>query len=181
MKRVVPVFCALGPTLRPVLLSTAVATVAACRSSHNPRLERQRSEMRAVLEAQAAAWNRGDIDGYMQGYARRPDLLFASGGSITRGWQPARNGYVERYGPGRMGHLEFTFEEVTPLSTDAGIVVGRYHLRDSPRAGDGVFTLILRRDSSGWAITHDHTSATPDAPGSQAATAPTDKSGAGEL
>ena len=29
--------------------------------------------IRAVLDAQAAAWNRGDIDGFMAGYAPSPD------------------------------------------------------------------------------------------------------------
>jgi hypothetical protein len=39
--------------------------------------------VRAVLEAQAAAWNRSDIDGYMDGYARDETT-----GARPAGWRP---------------------------------------------------------------------------------------------
>ncbi len=37
---------------------------------------RDEAEIRAVLSAQVAAWNRGDIDGFMNGYARSPATEF---------------------------------------------------------------------------------------------------------
>lgn len=129
----------------------------------SPDPESIRSDIRAVLEAQATAWNAADIDGYMAGYANSPDLVFASGGKVTKGWQPARDGYVARYGRENMGQLTFHLDEITPLGSDAGIVVGRYELRDTPKAGTGVFTLVVRRGADGWKVTHDHTSATPKA------------------
>lgn len=43
--------------------------------------------IRAVLDAQAAAWNRGDLEGYMDGYQRSPDIVFISGDRVTRGWK----------------------------------------------------------------------------------------------
>lgn len=36
----------------------------------------ERAAVRAVLDAQAAAWNRGDLDGFMAGYWKSPALTF---------------------------------------------------------------------------------------------------------
>ena len=40
-----------------------------------------RAAVTAVIEQQRAAWNRGDLAGYMDGYARTPELVFTSGGA----------------------------------------------------------------------------------------------------
>ena len=54
----------------------------ACASSP-PRVARfepaDRAAIAAVLDRQAAAWNRGDLAAYMDGYARTPALVFTSG------------------------------------------------------------------------------------------------------
>ena len=41
------------------------------------------SAVREVLAVQREAWNRGDIDGFMQGYLRSDDIRFASGVWLT--------------------------------------------------------------------------------------------------
>jgi uncharacterized protein (TIGR02246 family) len=117
--------------------------------------------VRAVLAAQRDAWNRGDLDGYMAGYARDPQLVFTSGGKIRRGWQQALDAYRARYGDARatMGTLAFEILEVRAVGADAAIVLGRWSLVDTPSAGAGVFSLVLARTRDGWRVIHDHTSA----------------------
>src|SRR5262249_31585882 len=56
-----------------------------------------RVAIQAVLDSQIAAWNHGDLPGYMDGYARIPGLIFTSGGDIRRGWQEALDHYQARY------------------------------------------------------------------------------------
>src|SRR5262245_32515366 len=46
-----------------------------------------RAAVKAVLNAQEDAWNRGDVDAFMQHYWKSDDLTFSSGGQTTRGWQ----------------------------------------------------------------------------------------------
>ena len=115
--------------------------------------------IRAVLEAQTAAWNRGDIEGFMDGYARSPDIVFVSGDSLTHGWQTVLDRYKKGYDTrAKMGTLQFSDLEVNVISKDAAVVTGRWQLT---RAGDtpkGRFTLIFRRLKEGWRIVHDHTS-----------------------
>src|SRR5262249_24076035 len=63
--------------------------------------------VRGVLAAQQAAWNRGDLDGFMAGYAHDDGLVFTSGGKIRRGWQDTYDKYRAKYGADRstMGQL----------------------------------------------------------------------------
>ena len=39
------------------------------------------------MDMQQAAWNRGDIDAFMEGYDRADSTTFVSGDEITHGWQ----------------------------------------------------------------------------------------------
>jgi ketosteroid isomerase-like protein len=117
------------------------------------------AEIRAVMAAQAASWNHGDIDGFMDGYARARTTEFVAGDRLTRGWQTVRDRYKKKYDSReKMGQLAFSDIRVTPLGPDAALVLGRWQLRcksDKPR---GIFTLLFRRTSAGWRIVHDHTS-----------------------
>jgi beta-aspartyl-peptidase (threonine type) len=121
------------------------------------------SQIRQLLMQQAAAWNRGDIAGFMEGYRKSPETTFAGSGGIQRGWQALLERYRREYpSRERMGTLTFSDLEIRTLSKDAAFVVGRWHLErpsDSRGPAGGVFTLVLRRFPQGWRIVHDHTSA----------------------
>lgn len=115
-------------------------------------------EVTRVLRNQEAAWNSGDIEGFMRGYWNSPNLTFSSGGRVTRGWQETLDGFKTRY-PDRtaMGRLTFDNLEVTALGSDAALVLGAWRLeRDKPVGG--VFSLVFRKIEGSWVIIHDHTS-----------------------
>jgi beta-aspartyl-peptidase (threonine type) len=120
-----------------------------------------RTAIEKLLADQQAAWNRGDLEGYMAGYWRSPELTFFSGATVTRGWQATLERYRRRYqGEGReMGELRFAEVEVEPLSPDAALTRGRWELAyKSGKGARGVFTLLVRRFPEGWRIVHDHSS-----------------------
>lgn len=117
------------------------------------------AEIRAVMTAQVAAWNRGDINGFMDGYARSSTTEFVSGDKITHGWQTVRDNYLKKYSSReKMGTLTFSEIKVTPLSSEAAIVLGRWQLARKKDNPHGVFTLLFRRTPAGWRIVLDHTS-----------------------
>ncbi len=125
-------------------------------SRSNAKLE---AAVRAVLEAQREAWNRGDIEGYMDGYARSADTVFVSGDNVMRGWQSVLDRYKKSYNSReKMGTLTFSDLEITLVGKDAAVVLGRWHLQRSNDEPHGRFTLILRKTKKGWRIVHDHTS-----------------------
>lgn len=121
--------------------------------------------VRAVLSTQQAAWNRGDLPGYMAGYLRSPALVFTSGGKIRHGWDETLAKYQARYGsdPSTMGTLGFEILSVQALGADGAVVLGRWRLTDTPALGAGVFSVVLARTADGWKIVHDHTSSDPPA------------------
>jgi len=117
------------------------------------------SAIRAVLDAQAAAWNRGDVEGYMDGYDRSPKTEFVGGDSITRGWQEVLDRYKKKYDTReKMGTLTFSDLEITLLGKDAALVLGRWRLKRATDEPHGTFTLLFRKTKSGWRIVHDHSS-----------------------
>ena len=117
--------------------------------------------IRRLLATQVEAWNRGDLEGFMGGYWRSPDLTFFSGGNISQGWQAALERYQRTYqGTGKeMGHLEFQDLKIDVLDAHAAVVTGKWHLTMSTgKTPHGLFTLILKHLQNGWHIVHDHTS-----------------------
>lgn len=118
------------------------------------------TEIRAVLHAQQDAWNRGDIDGFMSGYARSGSTTFISEDAVRKGWETVRARYLKKYSDrAKMGRLTFSDLEITPISADAAVVLGRWKLRRAQDRPRGRFTLIFRKTADGWRIVHDHTSA----------------------
>jgi ketosteroid isomerase-like protein len=118
------------------------------------------SEIQNVIHAQQDAWNRGDIDGFMDGYWRSENTVFVSGDNITRGWQKVLDRYKAKYSDrAKMGTLTFSDLEITPLSNESAIALGSWKLKRANDAPHGRFTLIFRKFPEGWKIIHDHTSA----------------------
>ncbi len=115
-------------------------------------------EIEQVLTQQAASWNRGDIDAFVEPYWHSPNLTFSSGGVVTRGWEKTKQRYHERY-PSRekMGQLSFSHLEITDLGSNSAMVLGQWHLDRTEPIG-GSFTLVLKKMDDRWLIVHDHTS-----------------------
>jgi acetyl esterase/lipase len=157
-------------TVEIVLFAVVCGNAAICAAPPRTSLEKQ---IAAVLAKQAAAWNRGDIDGFMQAYWKSDRLTFSSGGKTTRGWQTTKADYKRRY-PTRdaMGTLSFDKLEVSPVgdaaldgaaasqpSRDAAaLVLGRWKLRRNRDPVGGNFSLLFRKIGGRWVIVHDHTS-----------------------
>ncbi len=117
------------------------------------------ADIRAVMDDQSAAWNRGDIDGFMVGYWRSEKLVFISGDNVTRGWQPTLDRYKKSYDSGaKMGVLKFSDLEFTMISKDAAVVLGSWALKRDGDNPHGKFTLTFRKFKEGWRIIMDHTS-----------------------
>jgi ketosteroid isomerase-like protein len=117
-----------------------------------------RAEITKVMTDQAAAWNKGDIDGFMEGYWRSEKLVFVSA-EVTRGWQPTLDRYKKSYSSrALMGTLSFSDLEIDVFSRDSAAVLGSWSLARNKDNPHGKFTLIFKRFKDGWKIVHDHTS-----------------------
>ncbi len=146
----------LAVVLALVFGQAGCATMPEATNSENDENARA---IRAVIDEQSAAWNRGDIDGFMKGYAQADDIVFVSGDTLTRGWQTVLDRYKKTYDSReKMGKLDFTELEIKPVSPFYAVVTGRWHLTRAADSPHGRFTLVFRRTAEGWRIVHDHTS-----------------------
>jgi ketosteroid isomerase-like protein len=116
------------------------------------------SAVRAVLEMQQEAWNRGDIDAFMDGYYRGDTTTFVSGDELTRGWQTVLDRYKQRYKSREdMGQLSFSELEVKPVASNLVVADGQWQLTRRNDSPHGRFTLLFVASQDHWRIIHDTT------------------------
>ena len=112
-----------------------------------------------TLTTQTAAWNRGDIPGFMEGYWKSDSLVFIGRKGPTYGWQPTLANYQKNYPtPAAMGQLDFSGLRVSLLAPGAAQVVGHWHLARPAAVGDaqGYFLLVVRQIGGKWLVVADH-------------------------
>ena len=109
-----------------MLLLLAAGTAFSQSDSKKTKLS---AEIRSVLDTQVAAWNKGDIEGFMQGYWKSKEMVFISGNNVSRGWQAAFDRYKKGYdNREKMGTLSFTELDIEILSKKSAVVIGRFTL-----------------------------------------------------
>ena len=115
--------------------------------------------IRKLMDDQDAAWNRGDIDGFMKGYWKSDSLMFIGKSGVTYGWINTLNNYKKNYpDTASMGKLTFNLISVKHLSTQYFHVVGKWHLQRSIGDIGGHFTLLFKKIKNRWFIIADHSS-----------------------
>ena len=110
----------------------------------------------SVLKTQETAWNKYDLEGYMQGYWKNDSLKFYGSGGLTNGWQKTLENYKRGY-PSKdyTGTLNFTVDAITKIEENSYHVMGQYHmLRDAGNA-NGVFLIIFKKIDGEWRIVAD--------------------------
>jgi ketosteroid isomerase-like protein len=132
---------------------------------------RDEAAIRAVMAAQAAAWNHADIPAFMQSYEDSPDTTFI-GAKLRKGYGLILERYKQSYTTAeQMGTLTFSDLDVRLLPSACGasgsavefaVVTGTFHLertaKGEAKKDDGIFSLVWRKGPQGWKILLDHTS-----------------------
>src|ERR1041385_3524060 len=102
--------------------------------------------IRKILDEQTAAWNRGDIDGFMSGYWKSDKLEFVGGATVTRGWQATLDRYKTKYDTrDKMGKVSVSDVEFTQVSKDAAFIVMTWSLARAKDNPHGKSTLLFRK------------------------------------
>lgn len=140
------------------VLLTGLATQA--QSTQLKPASQQELDVIKVLLKQETAWNRGDIDGFAEGFKNSPDTLFINN-QIQRGYSSMVASYHRDY-PTRdaMGQLTFSELEVHPIDEKVATCIGRYRLERGKKNGgnaEGIFSMIFEKTEQGWKIVVDHT------------------------
>ena len=143
-----------------LILSALTCTIAYGQESGSAsKTEDVRAVVSAMLETQTAAWNKADLEGFMQHYWNSPNLTFSAGGKTTRGWQATLDRYKKSYDtPEKMGQLTFSELEFINVDSNALLVLGQWRLKRESDEPHGNFSLVLKRIENQWKIIHDHSS-----------------------
>ncbi|NLR64994.1 DUF4440 domain-containing protein [Chitinophaga varians] len=145
--------------MRFILFLIIIASFSALPAQHADAQQDDRRQIEGLMAAQTSAWNRGDIDAFMQTYWHSDSLLFIGKNGVTYGWQATLDRYKKSYpDTAAMGKLDFKLLEFKPLARDVYFVVGKWHLQRSIGDLQGHFTLTLRRINGAWKIIADHSS-----------------------
>ncbi len=116
-------------------------------------------QIKQVLETQREAWNRGELEAYMEGYWHSDSLLFVGKNGPKYGWKQTLENYRKSY-PDRaaMGYLIFDIKKVELLNSKTAFVLGAWRLKRDNDEPNGYFTLILKKIKGRWLVVSDHSS-----------------------
>lgn len=119
----------------------------------------ERDQIEMVLRDQVAAWNKGDVEGYMKGYWNSDQTMFVSGATVLTGYDSVLVRYKRNYGTReKMGFLSFIDLKIRLIGKESAFVTGQWQLQRNEDKPGGRFTLLLEKKPVGWRIVYDHTS-----------------------
>ena len=123
------------------------------------RKESDHKDILALLEAQRQAWNKGDMEGYMQGYEQSDSLVFVGSGGPEYGWKTTLDNYKKAYpDKSAMGVLTFDIKKIKLMGADHAFVLGAWNLKREKDEPKGYFTLVLKKSNGKWKVIADHSS-----------------------
>jgi ketosteroid isomerase-like protein len=142
-----------------LILLSALAWIA-CQTPSPMQSDAQSiAAIQAVMDTQQVAWNRGDIDGFMQGYWASDSLRFIGKRGITFGWQSTLDNYKKSYpGTEAMGRLQFTNLSMEITGDSSAYVIGKWELFRTADTLSGHYSLLWKCMNGRWIIVADHTS-----------------------
>jgi len=125
-------------------------------------LHAQSNDERAILnilDRQTQSWNKGDFEGFMNGYWENDSLMYIGKSSVTYGFAPTLSNYKKNYaGADRMGKLTFDILHLKQLGKHHYLVVGKWFLKRNAGNVGGHYTLIFEKKKGKWVIISDHSS-----------------------
>ena len=121
--------------------------------------ESDKNEIISVLKQQEKFWNKGDIDGFMQGYVKSDYLVFNGSSGPFYGWDSVKDWYIKTYpSKEKMGTLNFKIHNISLITSSVAQLIGQFFLSCPKSEVSGYFTLVLIKSKGEWLILSDHTS-----------------------
>jgi len=120
--------------------------------------ESDKNEIILVLKQQEKFWNKGDIDGFMQGYVKSDYLVFNGSSGPFYGWDSVKDRYIKTYpSKEKMGTLNFKIHNISLITSSVAQLIGQFFLFYPKSQVSGYFTLVLIKSKGEWLILSDHT------------------------
>jgi uncharacterized protein (TIGR02246 family) len=111
------------------------------------------------LNQMVDAWNRHDIDAYVDNFWRSDQLIVVIEGENFRGWDLLNKAYHLGYpNPAEMGTLTLDRLQVQMIGPELGCALAWYTVTFTKKKELGTATIILKKLPEGWRVMISHTS-----------------------
>jgi uncharacterized protein (TIGR02246 family) len=105
------------------------------------------------------AWNRHDLDAYLDGFLHSDDIVLVVEGETIRGWDLLSKAVHDGYpNPQEMGTLTVDRMQVQMLAPDLAFVLIWYTMAFPKKNEYGTDTAIVKKVPEGWREMTSHTS-----------------------
>lgn len=118
------------------------------------------TDVQNLLDKQIGEWNKGNVDGFMEGYWNSDSLLFITSKGPRYGYQTVSESYKKNYPTKEaMGNLRFEIIQMRWIESSASVceVLGKWHVGESTKPQSGYFSLIFKAIQGKPKIVIDHT------------------------
>ena len=140
--------------MKPLYYVFILCILFSCKNS-NTELE-DKQAIKNIMAIQEKAWNKHDLEGFMQGYWKNDSLKFYGSRGITYGWQNTLNNYKKGYPTkAESGTLRFVINDISKIETESYWVMGEYHLTRPVGNANGIFMIIFKKINGEWKIVAD--------------------------
>ena len=146
--------------MRMLFTSIFIFLIGFSSVAENQINEKEKDTILALLRKQEIAWNKGDLEKFMETYWNSEKLVFVGSRGPTYGWQATLDNYKRSYpNKAAMGKLKFTILDISKIDKKTVLLIGKFEL--TRKIGDlsGHFTLVIQKINGEWLIISDHSSA----------------------
>ncbi|MBA3665520.1 MAG: nuclear transport factor 2 family protein [Bacteroidetes bacterium] len=137
----------------------SILTLVAFLLSFHLLSQKEVEAVKSLMNKQQQAWNKFDLEGFMEHYWKSDSLKFIGSRGLTYGWQKTLDNYKKSYPTSEaMGQLVFDINSAEALSSSVVYVIGKWTLHKKEKDVGGYFTLLWKKINKKWVIVADHTS-----------------------
>lgn len=113
-----------------------------------------------VMETSRLAWNKGDLESFMQCYWKSDSVMFISPTGPTFGYANTLKNYKQTFAKTKtsMGKLTYAIKKVELINKDNAFVYGGWNLKYTKSSSSGYYTLWFKKINGEWKIVVDHSS-----------------------
>ncbi len=141
--------------MKTILPIITLLLISSCKVTKTTTTE-DITAIRSIMKMQEKAWSENDIETFMDGYWNSDELVFFSGGNLTKGWQTTLTNYIKKYPTqSETGALNFEIANITQINADAYWVMGSYFLSRDAGDANGTFMIVFKRINGEWKIIGD--------------------------
>lgn len=140
--------------MKPLYYFFILCILCSCQNSNTE--SEDKAAIKNIMAIQQEAWNKHDLEGFMEGYWKNDSLKFYGSRGITYGWQNTLDNYKKGYPTkAESGTLKFVINDVSKIETESYWVMGEYHLTRPVGNANGTFIIIFKKINGEWKIVAD--------------------------